>query len=427
MPHNKHEKPDLFGDCSTNNILAATSSTLKHCRHYRRPWKRETSKVPSYFPYSRYPDRQTEDYFLPHIHSMPALSPSPAQHSSLLSHSASDIPNFNLDEKYDNDKEKGCLTLNDLEYVQMIGTGMYSKVYLVQSKKNCKDFFALKVIPRYKVSHKKLGAKTEAEIMLSLDHPLIVKTWNTFEDDKNVYMLMDFATGGELFYHLRETGRFDEDTARFYAAEVVLALEYLHSKNIAYRDLKLENLVLSDKGHVNLTDFGFAKYMDETKTSTLCGTPEYLAPEIIRGNGYDLSVDWWALGVLLFEMLAGYSPFYSDSPIEIYKNILRGSVRFSSCMSDVARDLLKGLLARDSTTRLGVVVDGVSEIRNHPFFAGIDWKNLANKVPPIIPDISGRGDTKYFKFDEERTGADVNHESSSDDDDDADSEDFRKN
>jgi len=257
--------------------------------------------------------------------------------------------------------------------------------------------------------HKKLGAKTEAEIMLSLDHPLIVKTWNTFEDDKNIYMLMDFATGGELFYHLREAGRFDEDTARFYAAEVVLALEHLHSKNIAYRDLKLENLVLSLKGHVNLTDFGFAKYMKESKTSTLCGTPEYLAPEIIRGGGYDLSVDWWALGVLMFEMLAGYSPFYSDAPLEIYKNILRGSVRFSSCMSDVAKDLLKGLLSRDPSTRLGCVVDGISEIREHPFFAGIDWKNLERKVPPIVPAVNGRGDTKYFKFDEEeRSGADVN-------------------
>jgi len=195
----------------------------------------------------------------------------------------------------------------------------------------------------------------------------------------------------------------------------VLALEHLHSKNIAYRDLKLENLVLSDKGHVNLTDFGFAKYMNESKTSTLCGTPEYLAPEIIRGSGYGLSVDWWALGVLMFEMLAGYSPFYSDSPLDIYKNILRGSVRFSSCMSEVAKDLLKGLLSRDATTRLGNVVDGVSELRKHPFFANIDWKTLENKVPPIVPVINGRGDTKYFKFDEERTGADV--ESDSDEED----------
>jgi len=223
-------------------------------------------------------------------------------------------------------------------------------------------------------------------------------------------MLMDFATGGELFYHLRGRGRFNEDTARFYAAEVVLALEYMQNHGIAFRDLKLENLVLSDRGHIQLTDFGFAKEMDDARTFTLCGTPEYLAPEIIRGTGYGMAVDWWALGVLIFEMLAGYSPFYNESPLEIYKNILRGSVRFSSCMSETAKDLLKGLLARDPNQRLGVMRNGVSELRSHPFFANIDWDTLTTKVPPIVPVINGKGDTKYFKIDieeEECNGAEV--------------------
>jgi len=228
---------------------------------------------------------------------------------------------------------------------------------------------------------------------------------------------MDFATGGELFYHLRSRGRFDEDTARFYAAQVLLAIEYMHNNNIVFRDLKLENLVLSERGHIQVTDFGFAKELDDSRTFTLCGTPEYLAPEIIRGTGYGLAVDWWALGVLLFEMLAGYSPFYSESPLEIYKNILRGSVRFSSCMSETAIDLLKGLLSRSASQRLGTIHNGVSELRSHPFFASIDWETLTTRTAPIIPNVNGKGDTKYFKIEDEdeRCGADVLSSSSDSD------------
>lgn len=403
---------DTFKDNKAR--VARTQSTsrcsvlLRYRDYNKRPWRIQSShKVPLYSPY-HLPDK--EQAFVHHALSMPSLSPAPLEAKSSLSHSASDIQ-FSLDDadRFTCNKQKQYLTLKDLDFIQLIGTGMYSKVYLVQSRTIHRDYFALKVIPKYKL--KQNSAKTEADIMLSLDHPLIVKTWNSFEDEKNIYMLMDFAAGGELFYHLRGRARFDEDTARFYAAEVVLALEHMHSRNIAYRDLKLENLVLSDNGHVQLTDFGFAKQMEDTRTFTLCGTPEYLAPEIIRGTGYSMAVDWWALGVLLFEMLAGYSPFYSDSPLEIYKNILRGSVRFSSCMSEAAKDLLKGLLSRDATQRLGGLRNGVSELRSHPFFASIDWDTLPTRRPPLIPAVSGKGDTKYFKIDDyeddECNGADV--------------------
>jgi len=217
-------------------------------------------------------------------------------------------------------------------------------------------------------------------------------------------MMMEFAAGGELFYHLRERGRFDENTARFYASEVVMALEHLHSHGIVFRDLKLENLVLSSTGHLKLTDFGFAKSLEDAsgRAFTLCGTPEYLAPEIIRGTGYSYGVDWWALGVLLFEMLSGYSPFYSSSPLEIYKNILGSRVRFPSGMNPVAKDLLKGLMTRDPRKRLGGVRNGISGIRNHPFFNGIQWTTTT--TPPIIPQLSHAGDTTYFKIDEDGAG-----------------------
>lgn len=286
----------------------------------------------------------------------------------------------------------------------MIGTGMYSKVYLVQSIIS-NAYFALKVMPKNLVKK----TKSEIEVMRTLDNPFIVKLWNDFEDNENIYVLMEFAAGGELFYHLRDKGKFDENTARFYAAEVVMALEYLHSSGIVFRDLKLENLVLSATGHIKLTDFGFAKNLTDTgRAFTLCGTPEYLAPEIIRGTGYSYAVDWWALGVLLFEMLSGYSPFYSTSPLDIYKNVLGARIRFPSGMDPVAKDLLKGLLSRDPRKRLGVVRNGVSGIRQHPFFNGIQW-TLAT-TPPIIPHLSHAGDTTYFKLDEDGAGGDVEDE-----------------
>jgi len=275
---------------------------------------------------------------------------------------------------------------------------MYSKVYLVQSIKSG-AYFALKVMPKNLIKK----TKSEIEVMRSIDHPFIVKLWNSFEDEENIYLMMEFAAGGELFYHLRDRGRFEEHTARFYASQVIMALEYLHSNNIVFRDLKLENLVLSANGHLKLTDFGFAKNLSDTgRAFTLCGTPEYLAPEIIRGTGYGCSVDWWALGVLLFEMLSGYSPFYSTSPLDIYKNVLSGRIRFPSGMDPVAKDLLKGLLARDPRKRLGTVRNGLSEIRNHPFFNGIQWS--AATTPPIIPHLSHPGDTTYFKIDEDGAG-----------------------
>jgi serine/threonine protein kinase len=163
------------------------------------------------------------------------------------------------------------------------------------------------------------------------------------------------------------------------------------------------SLVLSASGHVKLTDFGFAKSLEDSgRAFTLCGTPEYLAPEIIRGTGYGHAVDWWALGVLLFEMLSGYSPFYSASPLEIYKNILSGRIRFPSVINPVAKDLLKGLLSRDPRKRLGVVRNGVSGLRQHPFFNGVHWNSTMQ--PPIVPSLACDGDTKYFKLEDESDG-----------------------
>ena len=165
-------------------------------------------------------------------------------------------------------------------------------------------------------------------------------------------MLLDYACGGELFTLLRREGRFSNDVALFFASEIVLAFEYLHGMDIAYRDLKPENLLIDKEGHVKITDFGFAKVVQD-KTYTLCGTPEYLAPEIIQSKGHNKNVDWWALGVLVFEMLAGYPPFYDDNPLGIYQKIMDGYYEFPPHVEPKARDLVKSFLCADRSIRLG--------------------------------------------------------------------------
>jgi len=387
---------------------------------FKRPWRRDVSfKVPTYCPYPIGTKQSVdclEPVFITHTHSLPSLAPvrrvtAPLSSKSLSSSQfLSDVPDLLDEAAFTQPNEVilsppvplplsfECITLKDLKFEKLIGTGMYSKVYLVQSLLS-EDYFALKVMP--KATMKK--TRSETDIMYSIHHPNIVKLWNSFEDKDNVYMLMEFAAGGELFYHLRERGKFEEETARFYSSEVIMALEHLHNGGIVFRDLKLENLVLSATGHLKLTDFGFAKNLNDGRTFTLCGTPEYLAPEIIRGTGYNYAVDWWALGVLLFEMLSGYSPFYSSSPLEIYKNILSGRIKFPSGMSPAAKDLLKGLLTRDPRRRLGTVCNGISELRHHPFFLGIQWSH--SSTPPIVPALSHKGDTTYFKLDEDEDGA----------------------
>ena len=167
-----------------------------------------------------------------------------------------------------------------------------------------------------------------------------------------LYMVFEYVSGGELFSYLRNAGRFSTATSAFYSAEIVSALEYLHARNIVYRDLKPENLLLDKNGHLKITDFGFAKRLTD-RTWTLCGTPEYLAPEIIQSKGHNKAVDWWALGVLIYEMLMGYPPFYDDNPFGIYEKILSGKVEWSRHVDTTAKDLIKKLLVPDRTKRLG--------------------------------------------------------------------------
>ncbi|OIW32967.1 camp-dependent protein kinase catalytic subunit [Coniochaeta ligniaria NRRL 30616] len=295
---------------------------------------------------------------------------------------------------------KGKYSLADFEILRTLGTGSFGRVHLVQSRHN-QRFYAVKVLKKAQVVKMKQVEHTndERKMLGEVKHPFLITLWGTFQDAKNLYMVMDFVEGGELFSLLRKSGRFPNPVAKFYAAEVTLALEYLHTRNIIYRDLKPENLLLDRHGHLKITDFGFAKRVPD-KTWTLCGTPDYLAPEVVSNKGYNKSVDWWSLGILIYEMLCGYTPFWDGgSPMKIYENIMKGKVKYPAYINPDAQDLLERLITADLTKRLGNLYGGSQDVKSHPWFAEVTWDRLARKdidAPYTPPVKAGAGDASQF-------------------------------
>lgn len=294
--------------------------------------------------------------------------------------------------------------LENYELLTTVGTGTFGRVIVARHRQN-KTFYALKVMSIAEVLRLKQTehVKNEKEILMQISHPFIISLHWTYHNDKFLYMLLDYVCGGELFSYLRNAVKFSNDTAIFYAAEIVSALEYLHSQSIIYRDLKPENLLLDRDGHIRLCDFGFAKKVYD-RTWTLCGTPEYLAPEIIVGKGHHKAVDYWALGILIYEMLVGYPPFYDENPFQIYQKILAAKIDWPRHIDLVAKDLIRKLLATDRTKRLGTMKNGAEDVKRHKWFKSIDWAIVSQKKlqPPIVPKVAHEGDTKNFdKYDEE--------------------------
>uniref|UniRef100_A0A4W4EQ44 non-specific serine/threonine protein kinase n=1 Tax=Electrophorus electricus TaxID=8005 RepID=A0A4W4EQ44_ELEEL len=274
-------------------------------------------------------------------------------------------------------------TMSDFDYLKLLGKGTFGKVILVREKATGMHY-AMKILRKEVIIAKDEVAHTvtESRVLQNTRHPFLT-----------------------LFFHLSRERVFTEERARFYGAEIVSALKYLHSRDVVYRDLKLENLMLDKDGHIKITDFGLCKegITNDATMKTFCGTPEYLAPEVLEDNDYGRAVDWWGLGVVMYEMMCGRLPFYNQDHERLFELILMEEIRFPRNLSPEAKSLLAGLLKKDPKQRLGGSPDDAKEVMAHKFFSSVNWQDVLQKklIPPFKPQVTSETDTRYF--DEEFT------------------------
>ena len=296
---------------------------------------------------------------------------------------------------YVNDKKDSSsksICIEDFELIKILGKGAFGKVILAQKRNNGK-YYAIKILNKKKIVEMEQLEHTLAEktILEHINHPFLVGLEYAFQTEQKIYFVLEFMQGGELFQHLKKMKRFNENTVKFYASCILMGIGHLHDKNFIYRDLKLENLLLDNEGFVMLTDFGLAKFLDsDEKALTFCGTPEYLSPEVITGKGHNRPADWWSFGILIYEMLFGIPPFYSNNVQRMYEKTLKEELVFKSGVeiSMECRNLISRLLCKSVENRLGTKGD-YKEIKEHPWFSGINFENLYQKKikPPFKPDL----------------------------------------
>ncbi|KLO15973.1 Pkinase-domain-containing protein [Schizopora paradoxa] len=292
------------------------------------------------------------------------------------------------------------LSIDSFELLRVIGKGSFGKVMQVR-KRDTGRIYALKTIRKALIVSRDEITHTLAErlVLGRVNCPFIVPLKFSFQSEQKLYLVLAFVNGGELFHHLQVEHTFNEERSRFYTAELLLALEHLHELDVVYRDLKPENILLDYTGHIALCDFGLCKLnmKGDDVTNTFCGTPEYLAPEVLNGSGYNRNIDWWTLGVLLYEMLCGLPPFYDESSNIMYSKILNDPLLFNDTIGADAQSILTGLINRDPSSRLGA--NGADEIKRHPFFhRHIDFKKLLRKKiqPPFKPKVASAVDVSNF-------------------------------
>ena len=286
-----------------------------------------------------------------------------------------------------NNSEESDQTLNvkvsysDFQPLKLLGRGSFGEVLLVRLKATGK-IYAMKILDKKVLKIKNIKS--------------------AFQDDTNLYLVSEFMQGGDMFFHMHD-GQiiiFNNEKTKFYMIELVLALEFLHKNNMVYRDLKPENILLDSLGHVKLTDFGLSKILEdeEDKAFTLCGTPQYLAPEVLLRQGYDKMVDWWSLGCVMYEMLCGCLPFAIKRGLKLSMKIYERKISFPKGLDTNAKDLIEKLLVVNPQNRIGFGPNGSDDIKNHPFFEGVDWDLAMKKKlkPPFIPKLKNDTDLRYF-------------------------------
>lgn len=299
-------------------------------------------------------------------------------------------------------KTKRTISLEAFKIIKVIGKGSFGKVFLVRQKSTSK-LYAMKVLKKDYIIRKNQveHTKTERSVLGYVHHPYIVGLNMAFQTSDKLFFVLDYCSGGELFFHLGKVGCFQENRSKFYAAQIILALEYVHKMDVIYRDLKPENVLLDDLGNVRLTDFGLSKEGVSDHSSganSFCGTPEYIAPEVLLRQGHGRAVDWWSLGALLYEMITGLPPFYSRNRETMFEKIIKADLSFPAHVSEAAKDLLSHLLVRDPKARLGSGERDADEIKEHLFFSDIDWAEMSTGKmrPPWQPTVAGSLDTSQF-------------------------------
>lgn len=313
--------------------------------------------------------------------------------------------------------EKGPIGINDFDLLKVLGKGSFGKVMLVQHK-GTKQIHAMKTLRKAQLLRRNQLAHTATErgVLQKISSPFLMSLDYAWQSDTKLYMVMSFCSGGELFHWLKQQKRFSLKRVLLYTSEMLLAISTLHSHDVIYRDLKPENVLLDAMGHIKLTDFGLSKEGvsgagSEDGTATFCGTPEYLAPEILENKGHGKAVDWWSLGTLMFEMLVGLPPFYDKNMKKMYDKILHQEIKFPDFVTLESQSLLRGLLTRKVQDRLGSGEDDGDEIKDHPFFDPLDWaKVLAMTYTPAFkPPVQGEGDAQLDvgNFDAEFTNEKV--------------------
>ncbi|XP_011639225.1 protein kinase C isoform X2 [Pogonomyrmex barbatus] len=326
--------------------------------------------------------------------------------NSQSSQKLSDMPAYAKEDEGATNSELKKFGLDDFNFIKVLGKGSFGKVMLVERKSNPDEIYAVKILKKTVIIQDDDVDCTMTEkriLTLAAKHPFLTAIHSCFQTADRLFFVMEYVKGGDLMFHIQKARKFDEPRARFYAAEVILALQFLHRNHIIYRDLKLDNILLDAEGHCKLADFGMCKeniIEGETTTSTFCGTPDYIAPEILQELPYGASVDWWALGVLLYEMVAGQPPFEAENEDDLFESILRDDLVFPGWVSPEAESVLKAFMTKNPAKRLGCVAaeGGESAIRVQPFFKHLDWEALeARKIkPPIRPKIKNEKDALNF-------------------------------